>query len=147
VEDLRLDLEARLAERGRALAEREARHAGALARARGLADALHAEVTRALDAYHRETIRAPQLAVALGPVKHDDKHLHAFEFDVRRGRHRAIVVVKSRGEATLVGPFHIGKDEGPCRRVPFTADDGVGGDMLEALGDLLDSFLEEATSP
>ncbi len=142
-----MDLEARLAERGRALAEREAQHAGALARARDLADALHADVTRAIDAYHRETIHAPQLSVSLGAVKHDDKHLHAFEFDVRRGRHRAIVVVKSRGEATLVGPFHVGRDEGPCRRIPFDASGGVSEELSDAVGDLLESFLEKATAP
>jgi hypothetical protein len=142
-----LDLEARLAERGRALAQREAKHAHALDEARSLAVELHAAAAAALDAYHREVIDAPQLSVVLGPVRHDEKHLHAFEFDVRRGRHRAIVVVKSRGEATLVGPFHVGKDEGPCRRVPFAPGEGVGDALREALGDLLESFLEEATAP
>ncbi len=141
-----MDLESRLADQGRALAEREAKHADALVRARALADALHAEVARAIDAYHRETAEAPQLALALGDVKHDDKHLHAFEFDVRRGRVRVIVVVKSRGEATLVGPFHMGRDEGPCRRVPFSDDDAVDDTLRDALGDLLESFLEEATA-
>lgn len=142
-----MDLEARLAERGRALAEREAKHAPALARAHTLADSLHGLVAEALAAYHLETIAAPQLAVALGPVRHDEKHLHAFEFDVRRGRHRAIVVVKSRGEATLVGPFHVGKDEGPCRRVPFAEDGSISDELSDALGDLLEAFLEEATAP
>jgi len=144
-----LDLEAALAERGRALAEREARHADTLAQARAVTDALHAIVCGALDAYHRETKDAPQLAVAQGEVKHDAKHLHAFEFDVRRGRHRAIVIVKSRGEATLVGPFHMGKDEGPCRRVPVGAGDAVtpSPELAQALGELLESFLEEATAP
>lgn len=144
-----MDLEARLAERGRALAEREDEHAAALSRAHRLADVLHAEVARGLEAYHRVTQRAPQLAVELGDVAHDAKHLHAFEFDVRRGRHRAIVVVKSRGEVTLVGPFHMGKDEGPCRRIPVTDTDPSRptDDLMAALGDLLESFLEEATAP
>lgn len=144
-----MDLEARLAERGRALVERERKHADALARARRVADALHALVARALVAYHREVASAPHLAVELGDVRPDAKHLHAFEFDVHRGRHRAIVVAKSRGDVTLVGPFHIGKDEGPCRRIGFTEIDATspGEELAVAVGELLESFLEEATAP
>lgn len=146
---LQSDLEARLAARGRVLAQREAAHAGALTRARALADALHARVAVALSAYHEATRSAPQLAVQQGEVRHDDKHLHAFEFDVRRGRHRVIVVVKSRGEVTLVGPFHMGKDEGPCRRIAFEAGDvdAPGAALERGLGDLLEAFLEEAATP
>ena len=146
---LESDLQARLVARGRALAQREAAHADALALARALADALHARVADALDAYHQATRSAPQLAVQQGEVRHDDKHLHAFEFDVRRGRHRVIVVVKSRGEVTLVGPFHMGKDEGPCRRISFEAGDvdSPGAALNEGLGDLLEAFLEEAATP
>lgn len=144
-----MNLEEALAERGRALAEREAKHANALERARTLTDALHTIVFGALDAYHRETKDAPQLTIAQGEVRHDAKHLHAFEFDVRRGRHRALVVVKSRGEVTLVGPFHMGKDEGPCRRVPVDAKAASppSPELIQAMGELLDSFLEEATAP
>lgn len=146
---LESDLAARLAARGRTLAEREAKHADALSRARSLAEALHARVAAALAAYHDATRTAPQLAVEQGPVRLDDKHLHAFEFDVRRGRHRMIVVVKSRGDVTLVGPFHMGKDEGPCRRVAFEAADvqSPGEALNEALGDVLETFLEEAATP
>jgi hypothetical protein len=142
-----VDLEARLAERGRALAEREARFVPELARARTLAESLHRTVSEALSAYHLETLAAPWLSVQIGPVTHDDKHLHAFEFDVRRGRHRAIVVIKSRGEATLVGPFHQGKQEGPCRRVQLGEATSASDELLGALGDLLDAFLDQATEP
>ena len=45
----------------------------------------------------------------------------AVEFELVRGRHCAIVTAKSRGEVTLVGPFHKGKNEGPCRSLPFDA--------------------------
>jgi len=146
---LESDLGARLAARGRALAQREAGHGDALARARAVADALHAQVAAALDAYHAATRSAPQLAVQQGAVRHDEKHLHAFEFDVRRGRHRVIVVVKSRGEVTLVGPFHMGKDEGPCRRIAFGDADleSPGAALTQGLGDLLEAFLEEAATP
>ncbi len=142
-----MDLEARLAERGRVLAEREQKYVPELARARTLAEMLHRKVSEALSAYHLEIAAAPQLSVQIGPVKHDDKHLHAFEFDVHRGRHRAIVVVKSRGEVTLVGPFHRGKDEGPCRRIAFGDERGISDELMEGIAQLLDAFLDEATAP
>ena len=37
----------------------------------------------------------------------------------RAGAVAPIVTVKSRGEVTLVGPFHAGKAEGPCKSFPF----------------------------
>jgi hypothetical protein len=143
------DLSARLAARGRELAKRESVHADALAGARSLGAGLHGRVADALAAYHEATVAAPQLRVVQGDLKHDDKHLHAFEFDVRRGRHRMIVVVKSRGDVTFVGPFHMGKDEGPCRRVEFGIDDveTPGEALIAALGDVLERFLEEAAQP
>jgi hypothetical protein len=146
---LESDLAARLAALGHTLAAREAKHADASSRARALAEALHARVAAALAAYHDATRAAPQLAVLQGAVRLDDKHLHAFEFDVRRGRHRVIVVVKSRGDVTLVGPFHMGKDEGPCRRIAFEPSDveSPGEALNQALGDVLEAFLEEAATP
>lgn len=144
-----MDLEEKLAARGRELAAREAKQAGALAWARVLADALHERVSRALAAYHAAVSDTKQLRVSQGDVRHDDKHLHAFEFDVRRGRHRVIVVVKNSGQVVLVGPFHMGKDEGPCRRVPVLvdADPSPSAEVIEALGDVLDAFLVEAATP
>jgi len=51
--------------------------------------------------------------------------------------------VKCRGEVTLVGPFRLGKAEGPCRSFPIDAD----AEIERALGDFLCAFVEEATSP
>jgi hypothetical protein len=79
----------------------------------------------------------------VGPVRLDEKHLRAIEFDVRRGRHVGLVIVKARGEVTLVGPFRSGKNEGPCRTFPWDADADIRG----ALGDFLERFLEEAAAP
>ena len=73
----------------------------------------------------------------------DDKHVHAVEFNLSRGRHRAIVTTKSKGEITLVGPFKAGKNEGPCRTFPFSEDE----ELKDALGDFIERFLEEATAP
>jgi hypothetical protein len=139
------DLEARLAEVGRRLGEREAGHAGALASARSRAEALHAEVARALEAFHASSARAgaPQLRIALGEVRLDDKHARAVQFDLARGRCAGVVTVKSRGEVTLVGPFQRGKTEGPCLSFPFEAD----AELRQALGDFLERFLDEAAHP
>ena len=40
------------------------------------------------------------------------------QFDLRRGRHAAIVTVKSRGDVTLVGPFRAGKVEKDSEAFP-----------------------------
>ena len=139
------DLEARLAEVGRRLGEREASHSGALAEARSRAETLRAEVARALEAFHAGAAGAgaPQLRVALGAVRLDDKHARALQFDLARGRCAGIVTVKSRGEVTLVGPFHRGKAEGPCLSFPFEAE----VELRKALGHFLERFLEEAAHP
>ena len=65
------------------------------------------------------------------------------QFALRRGRHAAIVTVKSRGEVTLVGPFRQGKDEGPCKTFALDATHEIDA----ALGDFLASFLQEAAAP
>jgi hypothetical protein len=139
------DLAARLAELGRALGEREARHGEDLARARGCAEELRRQVSSALDGFHAAAAQAgaAHLRVSLGEVRLDDKHLRAVEFDLSRGRHKAIVVAKSRGELTLVGPFKVGKPEGPCLSFPFDASD----EIQRALGTFLERFLEEAATP
>jgi hypothetical protein len=86
---------------------------------------------------------APHLDIELGELRLDDKHVRAVEFDLARGRQRAIVTVKARGEVTLVGPFHAGKNEGPCESFPFSAED----ELRKALGDFLERFLAEAATP
>jgi hypothetical protein len=139
------DLHARMEELGRRLGAREASHAEALAEARRELAGLHARVTAALAAFEAAAAGsgAEHLRVAVSEPRADDKHLRAVEFDLQRGRHRAIVTVKSRGEVTLVGPFKAGKTEGPCRTFPWDAH----SEIEEALGDFLERFLEEAATP
>ncbi|MFP8873286.1 MAG: hypothetical protein VCB42_01850 [Myxococcota bacterium] len=140
-----MGLDERMNEAGRRLGEREAPHADPLEKAAAHARALHAKVRKALVQFHDAASRsgAAHLRVALGEPALDAKHVRAFQFDVSRGRTRAIVVVKSRGEVTLVGPFHAGKPEKPCRTLSLDSEGGIE----EAIGDLLERFLEEATQP
>ncbi len=140
-----MDLGARLEELGRVLGEREATHAAALDRARKQARVLHHKLDSALSRFHSAAARAgsPHLEIQLGEPQIDDKHIRAIEFDLRRGRHRAIVIVKSRGVVTLVGPFRTGKAEGPCRSFPADSE----SEIELALGEFLERFLEEATTP
>ena len=102
-------------------------------------------MAEALAAFHEaaRAAGAPQLEVELGATRADDKHLRAVQFDLRRGRHAAIVTVKSRGEVTLVGPFRQGKTEGPCKSFPIDAE----AEIETALGEFLTSFLREAATP
>lgn len=139
------DLRARLAAVGKRLGEREAAHAGALAEARAHAEALRARVAEGLEAFREAAAGqgAGHLGVEVSATRPDDKHVRAVQFELSRGRHRAIVTVKSRGEVTLVGPFRTGKPEGPCRTFPVDAGPEIGA----ALGDFLERFLEEAATP
>ena len=138
-------LESRLAALGRELGRREAEHGEGLERARKCVEALHAEIAAALDGFHRAAAAAgaPHLRVELSDVRADDKHLRSVEFELYRGRYRAIVTAKSRGDVTFVGPFKSGKTEGPCKSFPIEARDEVRG----ALATFLESFLEEAATP
>ncbi len=135
----------RMRELGRELATREAEHKSALDEARRKAVSLRAEVADALEGW-REAVTAagaPQLTVAIGEVRPDDKHVRAVEFDLTRGRHRAVITVKARGDVTLVGPFHAGKVEGPCKSFPFAAED----EIRKALSEFLARFLTDAATP
>jgi hypothetical protein len=128
----------------RDVVEREARHAAAVADAHATAERLHEIVDSAIDRFNavvRESV--PYLEVHVTPVRTDDKHLHAVEFDLERGRHRAVVTAKSKGEVTLVGPFRSGKNEGPCRSFPFEPQQ----ELEAALAEFLERFLEEAAAP
>jgi hypothetical protein len=138
-------LRERLREVGRELAGREVEHREALEAARAKAESVRAEVAQALAGFREalDEVGAPQLAVELGEIRTDDKHVRAVEFELRRGRHRAIVTVKSRGEVTLVGPFHAGKTEGPCKSFPFGADD----EIRRALGEFVERFVRDAATP
>jgi len=126
------------------LVKRETAQADAINRARAKASELHDQVDSAIAVFN-ETLSesAPYLRVDLSPTRVDDKHLHAVEFNLERGRHRAVVTVKSKGVVTLVGPFRTGKKEGPCLSFPI----GESEDIEDALGDFLARFLEEAASP
>lgn len=139
------DLSTRLAALGRTLGAREAAHRAELDAARSCAEKVREDVAKALEHFHAAVVEAgaPHLRVALSEIRLDDKHLRAVEFDLVRGRHKAIVVAKSRGELTLVGPFRVGKPEGPCRSFPFDARP----EIEQALATFLESFLEEAATP
>jgi hypothetical protein len=86
---------------------------------------------------------ADHLRLEVSPLRLDDKHVRAVEFELQRGRHAAIVTVKSKGEVTLVGPFQRGKQEGPCRSFPFSA----GDELQDGLEEFLERFVEEAATP
>jgi hypothetical protein len=138
------NLNARMEQLGRSLAQRESDHTAGLAAARKCVDELHGKVAASIESFHGGLAgEVPHLALELTAPRVDDKHLRAVEFEVSRGRHRAIVVVKSRGEITLVGPFRAGKTEGPCRSFPIDATAEVDA----ALADFLASFIEEAATP
>lgn len=139
------DIGDRLAALGRAFGEREAEHEAGLERARVCAEALRVQVCGALERFHAAAAAsgAPHLRIEVSQVRLDDKHLRAVEFDLMRGRYKAIVVVKARGEVTLVGPFHVGKDEGPCRSFPVD----VTAELEEGLGSFLEHFAQEAATP
>ncbi len=139
-----MSLDERVKVLARAVAERETAHAEALARARFRAATLRDRVLPAIETFNRIVGDvSPDLAVSVTPLRTDDKHAHAVEFDLERGRTRAIVTAKSKGQVTLVGPFRTGKDEGPCRSFAFEADD----EIESALVDFVERFLEAATAP
>lgn len=135
----------RMEELGQTLGAREAGHTAALEAAREKAEALRAAVSEAFGRFHSAAQKAGagHLRVDVGPVRPDEKHLRAVEFDVTRGRNRTIITVKSRGEVTLVGPFRRGGNEGPCRSFPIDAD----AEIETALEEVLERFLEEAATP
>lgn len=124
--------------------ERERRHADAMRSAAGELEGLRATVASAMDTFNATVAsEVPHLRIDVSPVRLDEKHLHAHEFEIARGRHRALVIAKSKAEFTLVGPFKTGKNEGPCRTFPFSER----ADLEDALDDFLTRFLEDATAP
>jgi hypothetical protein len=139
------DLSERLEALGRELGAREAGHRDDLARARACAEKLRGRVEDGLARFQRAAAAAgaPHLGAAVSETRVDDKHVRAVQFDLARGRYRAIVTVKARGEVTLVGPFHGGKAEGPCRTFPIESE----AEIEEALASFLERFLEEAATP
>ncbi|HEU4430395.1 MAG TPA: hypothetical protein VFT98_16665, partial [Myxococcota bacterium] len=81
-------LSERLSRLGKALGEREAEHRAAVAEAWRHAQTLRGEVAEALAGFHEAAAAtgAPHLRVELGPLRLDDKHVRAVEFDLTRGR-------------------------------------------------------------
>ncbi len=139
------DLGSLLESVGRSLGEREAGHREGLEQARVQAEKLRALVADAMERFQAAAAAAgaPHLRIQVSPVRIDEKHLRSVEFELQRGRHKAIVTAKSRGEVTLVGPFRVGKVEGPCLSFPFDAQDELSG----ALAGFLERFAEEAATP
>lgn len=140
-----VDLCSRLAALGRRLGEREAAFAPALREAERRAQDLHRRVSDALEAFQIQYAQSGAMSfdVTLSAPRLDDKHVRSVELELRRGRHVAIIVVSGRGDVTLVGPFHAGKNEGPCQRVPW--DDRP--ELEAAIAGLLERYLEQAATP
>lgn len=143
--EIRAQLRDQLESAGRRLGTRESAHREAVAEAQRRAEALHAATAFALEGFHEAAsdAGASHLEIELSALRADDKHLRSIEFELRRGRYVAIVTVKSRGEVTLVGPFHAGKTEGPCMTFPYGAERELAG----ALGAFLEKFVEDAATP
>jgi len=140
-------LRERLARRGREFAAREAEHAEGVASARRCAEALRARVCEAVEAFERAAAEAggSPLGIEVSAPRLDDKHVRSVQFDLRRGRNVAIVTAKSRGDVTLVGPFHAGKTEGPCASYRTHSPDDA--ELARGLAAFLERFLDEATAP
>jgi len=138
-------LGARLEALGRKFGSREAEHREALERAHTFAEKLRGAVAEAVECFHSgaASTGAPHLRIDVSEIRVDDKHVRAVEFDLLRGRHKAVVIAKARGEVTLVGPFHLGKTEEPCLSFPFNAE----AEIREALGPFLERFAEAAAAP
>lgn len=131
------------------IAAGEAGRAAARDRARRLAEEIHREVTGAVARFAEAARRAgaPHLdLVEVGPVEPDDKSIRAFQFVIRRGRTRAVVVSKDRGEVMLVGPFREGGDQGPCRPFHLDTPGADPDDPGRALEALLVELIEQACS-
>ena len=139
------DLSRRLEALGRSLGEREAAHRDGLEQARAEVEKLRARVADAIESFHQGAAGAgaSHLRIEVSPVRVDDKHLRSVEFELERGRHRAIVVAKSKGEVTLVGPYRTGKVEGPCLSFPFESEE----ELESVLAGFLERFVEEAATP
>ena len=139
-----MSLNERIEALARDLARRESKHAEDIEKAHYKAHELHRQVDAAITCFNEAVnVAIPYLEVSVSAPRVDDKHLHAVEFDLQRGRHRAIVTVKSKGEITLVGPFRSGKAEGPCRSFAF----GAESELQDALAEFLERFLDEAAAP
>lgn len=82
----------------------------------------------------------------VGPVKPDDRSVRAFQFTIRRGRHRTIVITKDREDMVLVGPFKVGHLEAPCRTLHHQGNQDPSEQMESALEQLLVDLITESFS-
>jgi hypothetical protein len=105
-------------------------------RLRGLA----ANAVRAFRQAAREQGAWHLVDLHVGPVEPDEKHVDCLQVRIQRGRWEALVVVKAKGKATLVGPFRRGGAEGPCS--DFALDDPAVGRSVE---DLVEGLIVKAS--
>ncbi len=136
-------LNERLKAIGEALRDREMGNAEALSVAWKRIEEIHGRVKDGLAGFESGAGDVGHLAVSLSEPRVDDKHLHAVQFDVSRGRHRVIVTAKTKGVVTLVGPFRDGDTEGPCKRIDLDDDAAIDAGLEAVLAD----FLEAAFAP
>lgn len=130
---------------GKRLGEREADQAARRAELDVHANALYERVREGLEGFSSagKKAGADNLVVDLSRPRTDEKHLHAVQFDLVRGRHCVIVTVKPKGEVTFVGPFKTSKPEGPCRSIALDDEAGIEAGLSEVLAE----FLEVAFAP
>ena len=131
----------------RAIASREAGRALGRATARDLADTLHARLRDAARRFARAAgeAGAPHLdLVRIGPVEPDDKSVRAFQIKIRRGRWEAVAVCKDHGEVTLVGPYKLGEEQGPCNPIHLERDAAESQRLERDLPELLCRLIEIA---
>lgn len=140
----------RALQRGREFGAREAEQVHALAEARQLAEEFRDRVEKIIASFQQglgeagATHLCDRSLFCISPVSLDDKHIRAVGFSVQRGRYKICVVVKTKGSVTLVGPFHLGKKEGPCRKFAVPANETARHELEAELVDLLHAFFDEA---
>ncbi|MEE8558248.1 MAG: hypothetical protein V3T14_10225 [Myxococcota bacterium] len=90
-----------------------------------------------------ETARSrgtPHLAdLVVDPVEPDEKHVDCLQVRVRRGRWEGLLLAKSKGKVTLVGPFRRGDPEKPCRDFALT-----GAEVEMGVEDLVEELIRRA---
>lgn len=140
----------RALQQGRTLGEREAGQALLLEDARRLAGEFRDWVERGVASFQQglresgATHLCDESLFRISPLEIDAKHIRAVGFSLQRGRYKICIVVKTKGSVTLVGPFQLGKKEGPCRKFPVPTEERALHEFEAALADLLTAFFEAA---
>lgn len=144
------ELRERMFQKGRELGAREAEQIALLAAARKLAEDLRACVVQGVEGFRQglqgagATHLCDEAQFRVSNLELDNKHVRAVGFSVQRGRYKICIVVKTKGSVTLVGPFHLGKKEGPCQKFAIPTDPTAMRELENAIADLLEAFFEEA---